>query len=272
MAKALLYRGIAYRQQKLPAQAIADLTSALWLKGGLSDGRPHRRPAAADVGLSGGRSHRRRRRRCRGCAECQRAPPRARRRPTRTGARQTTQRRPARELRRPQQSERLEPRQSLCETVRRQLLAAPHRQHRRRTAAGAADDHGIDRETRAPARLRRATRAARAPAPGPAIPRCRPRRRRLPQQRAASASPRAASASRSAWCARRARRRRWPAKVQREHAAALAARETEIDQTVVGNMGSFYRVRVGPFATQSDGQAACAKLKGSGLDCLVVTQ
>src|SRR5262249_26568852 len=37
MAKALLYRGIAYRQQKKPAQAIADLTSALWLKGGLGE-------------------------------------------------------------------------------------------------------------------------------------------------------------------------------------------------------------------------------------------
>ena len=35
MAKALFYRGVAYRQQKMPAQAIADLTSALWLKGGL---------------------------------------------------------------------------------------------------------------------------------------------------------------------------------------------------------------------------------------------
>ena len=53
------------------------------------------------------------------------------------------------------------------------------------------------------------------------------------------------------------------AKVRREHAAALAAREPEIDQAVVGNMGSFYRVRVGPFATQHDGQAACAKLKGA---------
>jgi hypothetical protein len=61
------------------------------------------------------------------------------------------------------------------------------------------------------------------------------------------------------------------AKVKREH-AALATREPEIDQTVVGNMGSFYRVRVGPFATQADGQAACAKLRSSGLDCLVVTQ
>ena len=46
------------------------------------------------------------------------------------------------------------------------------------------------------------------------------------------------------------------AKVKRDHAAALAAREPEIDQAVVGNMGSFYRVRVGPFATQQEGQAA----------------
>ena len=38
MAKALLYRGIAFRQQKLTAQAIADFTSALWLKGGLGEG------------------------------------------------------------------------------------------------------------------------------------------------------------------------------------------------------------------------------------------
>ncbi len=38
MAKALFYRGSAYRKQKKPAQAISDLTSAVWIKGGLSDG------------------------------------------------------------------------------------------------------------------------------------------------------------------------------------------------------------------------------------------
>src|SRR5262249_60334421 len=37
------------------------------------------------------------------------------------------------------------------------------------------------------------------------------------------------------------------ARVKREHPEALRAREAEIDETVVGNMGSFYRVRVGPF-------------------------
>ena len=37
MAKALYYRGAAYRSQGKPAQAISDLTTAIWLKGGLSD-------------------------------------------------------------------------------------------------------------------------------------------------------------------------------------------------------------------------------------------
>jgi cell division septation protein DedD len=61
------------------------------------------------------------------------------------------------------------------------------------------------------------------------------------------------------------------ARVKREHPDALGPREAEIDETVVGNMGSFYRVRVGPFASAQEGQAACAKLKGAGIDCLLVT-
>src|SRR5262245_6711821 len=57
MAKALLLRGIAYRQQKKPAQAISDFTSALWLKGGLSDsdradGQRQRSAAYAEAGLA----------------------------------------------------------------------------------------------------------------------------------------------------------------------------------------------------------------------------
>jgi len=36
-ARALYYRGVAYRRTAKPAQAISDLTSALWIKGGLSD-------------------------------------------------------------------------------------------------------------------------------------------------------------------------------------------------------------------------------------------
>ncbi len=62
------------------------------------------------------------------------------------------------------------------------------------------------------------------------------------------------------------------AKVRHEQGALLASRAMEIDQAVVGNMGSFYRVRLGPFASQAETNAACARLKGTGLDCLVVTQ
>ena len=62
------------------------------------------------------------------------------------------------------------------------------------------------------------------------------------------------------------------AKVMREHAAMLAAHEAQIDQTVMGNMGSFYRVLIGPFASAQETQGVCAKLKGAGLDCLVTAQ
>ena len=37
MAHALYYRGLAYKKQSKPGLAISDLTSALWLKNGLSD-------------------------------------------------------------------------------------------------------------------------------------------------------------------------------------------------------------------------------------------
>lgn len=62
------------------------------------------------------------------------------------------------------------------------------------------------------------------------------------------------------------------AKAKRSLAGALASREPEIDQAVLGNMGSFYRVRVGPFATVQETQAVCAKANDTGFDCLTVTQ
>ncbi|HEY1244781.1 MAG TPA: SPOR domain-containing protein, partial [Hyphomicrobiaceae bacterium] len=58
------------------------------------------------------------------------------------------------------------------------------------------------------------------------------------------------------------------AKAKRE--APLASRESWIDHTVIGNMGAFYRVRFGPFASAQETQAACAKLQGSGFDCMPV--
>ena len=58
MAKALYYRGIANRGAKRPADAISDLTSALWLKGALSkkereNALTQRQQSYAEAGVSG---------------------------------------------------------------------------------------------------------------------------------------------------------------------------------------------------------------------------
>src|SRR5690606_31756178 len=57
LARALYYRGLAYRKQEKPAQAIADFTSALWIKNGLdsqqrADALLNRAAAYRDAGLT----------------------------------------------------------------------------------------------------------------------------------------------------------------------------------------------------------------------------
>ena len=61
------------------------------------------------------------------------------------------------------------------------------------------------------------------------------------------------------------------AKLKVQYAAALGSRTPDIGETAFGNMGTFYQVRVGPFGTSADAQAMCGKLKGSGLDCVPVS-
>ena len=129
----------------------------------------------------------------------------------------------------------------------------------------------------APPRLRQAACGRRAlPAPGRARPRSMPRpapaevraRQRRRGRREAEGKYRVQLAT----VRTQQEAAALAAKAKRELAGALAAREPEIDQAVLGNMGSFYRVRVGPFATVQETQAVCAKVKGTGFDCMTVTQ
>ena len=48
--------------------------------------------------------------------------------------------------------------------------------------------------------------------------------------------------------------------------------QTEIDEAVIGSMGTFYRVRLGPYADAKEPGQLCSTLKPQGFDCLVVTQ
>jgi hypothetical protein len=60
--------------------------------------------------------------------------------------------------------------------------------------------------------------------------------------------------------------------VMSQHAAQLGGAEAEVDETVIGNMGTFYRVRVGPYANANEPKKLCTTLRPQGFDCQVVTQ
>ncbi len=56
-----------------------------------------------------------------------------------------------------------------------------------------------------------------------------------------------------------------------QHGSELGSRKPEVDQTVIGSMGTFYRVQVGPYASAKESQQLCGSLRASGFDCLVTT-
>ena len=62
------------------------------------------------------------------------------------------------------------------------------------------------------------------------------------------------------------------ARLRQEHGAKLGRRVPVIDEAVFGNMGTFYRVRLGPFAESGESRQLCATLNAGGFDCLVLVQ
>jgi cell division protein FtsN len=57
-----------------------------------------------------------------------------------------------------------------------------------------------------------------------------------------------------------------------QYGPQFGSRRPQIDEKVIGSMGTFYRVRVGPFVTAEESRQMCGTLQANGLDCLVVTQ
>jgi len=252
MAKALLYRGIAYRQQKMPAQAIADLTSALWLKGGLGeadrgDALKQRSSAYQEAGLA------------------DTSGPIAPAVPNAAGTTRTA---------------------SAAGS-----MASPEAP--KQSGGGWSNPFsgwfgGSSASSPPPPQPIPATTASIQPAPVVAAPAPAPSSSAWSSKTEVrgGSEPAAAPVVASVAAAKpegrfriqvgmvrtQAEAQALAVRVKREHAASLASREPEIDETVVGNMGSFFRVRIGPFASAQEGQATCAKLKGAGIDCLLVTQ
>lgn len=61
-------------------------------------------------------------------------------------------------------------------------------------------------------------------------------------------------------------------KLKQSHGASIGGREPVIEESVIGAMGTFYRVRVGPYADAGEPRKLCSQIKPDGFDCLVVTQ
>ena len=57
-----------------------------------------------------------------------------------------------------------------------------------------------------------------------------------------------------------------------QHGTEFGSRRPVVEETVIGSMGTFYRVSVGPYASEQEPQRLCGSLQTSGFDCLVISQ
>ena len=262
MARALHLRGMAYRQQKKPAQAISDLTSALWLKGGLSaedraEALKQRSAAFADAGLTetGGIA-------AAGPAVAAGSPATKESVPERPASKSWgTVTTPS-----PEGSSGSRQTSQAGGNWFNNWFNAWGSQGAQ--ASSSTSTASISKDEPGPERVTRAASVARVSTAWSSNTEIKP---------AAAAAPAHATATapgkyRVQLAAVRTHREAQALAGKAKAALGAIAREPEIDQTVLGNMGSFYRVRVGPFSTAQEAQAVCVKIKGTGFDCLTVTQ
>lgn len=52
----------------------------------------------------------------------------------------------------------------------------------------------------------------------------------------------------------------------------VSAREPAIEEAVMGNMGTLYRVSLGPFASSGEVEKVCPQLRQAGLDCHIISR
>jgi cell division protein FtsN len=59
------------------------------------------------------------------------------------------------------------------------------------------------------------------------------------------------------------------ASAQRRYASVLGNMEPNIQQADLGAKGTYYRVRVGPWASRGEAVQVCERLRAAGGDCIV---
>ena len=58
-------------------------------------------------------------------------------------------------------------------------------------------------------------------------------------------------------------------RVRKEHGSQFGQRDYQVAQEVIGNMGTFYRVRIGPYSDAREATGHCSTLRNKGVDCHV---
>ena len=269
MARAMVLRGAAWRKQGKPAQAIADLTSALWLKGGLSEAD---RTAALAMRTEAYREA--------GLADADPAEPKAATgKRAETGSAAVASGSRSEEARPAPSAEKSPPPASTQKSTGffSNLFGGGSSSGSPAASPGAeaSADTG-EREKR--------KGAAPQPAIGTSWSNVTDVKPSSPKSRPEAAAPTAGAITTASTAASvggrylvqvasvrsRSEAQALAAKVKQQHAAALGPRQPEIDETVIGNMGTFYRVRIGPYADAEEPRSLCAKLRGGGLDCLIL--
>ena len=281
MARALYYRGLAFRKQSKPAQAISDLTSAIWLKGGLADAEranavESRAAAYREAGLGDPAPV---------VAETSRA--------AAAPAASTTAAAPA--------SGWQTATAASGGSTEPKLSAAPAEAPPAGGSGGLGGFFsglfgGSTSSSAAPAPSTTASTAVAAPPTatsswGDATSVASAKGRTTPPAAAgnpapsvkvAAAAPAAAAPAAPVFKGKfrlqvaavrsRAEAEALAQKLKQAHGSAIGGREPAIEQSVIGAMGTFYRVRVGPYADANEPRQLCSRIKPDGFDCLVVTQ
>jgi cell division septation protein DedD len=284
MARALYYRGVAYRKLGKPAQAIADLTSALWIKNGLDAGQRNdallqRAGAYREAGLT------------------DQAEADEKRVAATASATRTAPRSPAASAQ--------------AETARQQEVVSSGSSGSLGVGSffGALFGGGPSSQEAAPpagsgSQEAWTTRASRAAPPSAALGWADSTEVRKsgggavassswttgstgaaaskqPQPQPLASPPAAQPVVRTATGGGKyhvqiatARSRKEAEaiaqQVGRINAPGIKARALEIEEALVGNMGTLYRVRLGPFADAGEMRAVCGRLREAGFDCLMV--
>ncbi len=284
MARALYLRGVAHQKQGKPAQAIADLTSALWLKGGLFDAERTMALAARSEAY-----------RAAGLLDLADADAK------KSGRAAVPEPQPAK--RQPQVAAPIEEPASRAPAVTKQ--AAVEQKSASESGSGGLSNFfsnlfGGSQPPTPAGKQPTQSQASSRPDPYAVSPQSHQSsigeawasgteisEQRASTRQAASARtevPLSTAAAREpapkahgggyrvqvAAVRSRKEAQAVAARLKKDQAILLGSREPEVDETVVGNMGTFYRVRIGPFADASEPNALCAKLRGMGLDCLIV--